>query len=264
MRAPAAACPSYGGALRTIGEDVSEMLDYAPAYGKVTIALPYAATRWPTLICYCSDGSLEIDNSAAERALHVAALGRKSHLSCGSDASGERAAATNSVIGTAKLNGLNLKANFHNVIGLIADRPTNRLNELLPWNCAAIVGGWSCRRCLMPVERADILLGEAGGDRRLPVLVHLHARGERMAGIGAAAALVGSSPRSWGTPGGLRRGGAGLRFIPTLVGNAWRASVPPLRWSVHPHARGERVIHIGLRNSGVGSSPRSWGTHRRR
>jgi transposase len=35
VHAPAAACPSCGGALRMIGEDVSEMLDYVPAHWKV-------------------------------------------------------------------------------------------------------------------------------------------------------------------------------------------------------------------------------------
>jgi len=53
-----------------------------------------------------ADGRIEMDNSAAERALRVVALGRKNFLFCGSDAGGERAAAIYSLLGTAKLNGL--------------------------------------------------------------------------------------------------------------------------------------------------------------
>ena len=53
---------------------------------------------------------LEIDNNAAERALRAVALGRKNYLFAGSDAGGERAAAIYSLIGTAKLNGLDPEA----------------------------------------------------------------------------------------------------------------------------------------------------------
>jgi hypothetical protein len=47
-----------------------------------------------------------MDNNAAERALRAVALGRKNYLFAGSDAGGERAAAMYSLIGSAKLNGL--------------------------------------------------------------------------------------------------------------------------------------------------------------
>jgi len=103
-------------------------------------AIRYAASRWPALTRYCDDGNLEIDNNAAERALRVVALGRKNYLFCGSDTGGERAAAIYSLIGTAKLNGLNPEAYLRDVIGRIADHPANRLDDLLPWNHAAIIG----------------------------------------------------------------------------------------------------------------------------
>ena len=56
------------------------------------------------------DGSIEIDNNAAERSLRAVALGRKNYLFAGSDAGGERAAAIYSLIGSAKLNGLDPEA----------------------------------------------------------------------------------------------------------------------------------------------------------
>ena len=40
-------------------------------------AIRYALSRWRALTRYLEDGTLEIDNKAAERALRVVALGRK-------------------------------------------------------------------------------------------------------------------------------------------------------------------------------------------
>jgi hypothetical protein len=69
-------------------------------------AIRYALSRWRALGRYLDDGAIEIDNSAAERALRVVALGRKNYLFAGSDAGGERAAAIYSLLGSAKLNDL--------------------------------------------------------------------------------------------------------------------------------------------------------------
>jgi transposase len=76
-------------------------------------------------------------NNPAERALRTVALGRKNYLFAGSDAGGERAAAIYSLIGTAKLNGLDPEAYLRNVLSRIADHPINHIEELLPWNVAA-------------------------------------------------------------------------------------------------------------------------------
>ncbi len=58
----------------------------------------------------------------------------KNFLFCGSNAGGERAASIYSLIGTAKINGLNPEAYLRNVIDRIADHPANRLDELPPRN----------------------------------------------------------------------------------------------------------------------------------
>ena len=97
-------------------------------------AVKYALGLWAALVRYCDDGRLEIDNNAAERALRVVALGRKNYLFAGSDTGGERAAAIYSLIGTAKLNGLDPEAYLREVLTRIADHPINHIDELLPWN----------------------------------------------------------------------------------------------------------------------------------
>lgn len=99
-------------------------------------AIRYALSRWRALTRYADDGRLEIDNNAAERALRVVAMGRKNYLFAGSDAGGERAAALYSLLGSAKLNGLDPELYLQHVLERVADHPINRIHELLPWNAS--------------------------------------------------------------------------------------------------------------------------------
>jgi hypothetical protein len=100
----------------------------------VTGAIHYALGIWTPLLRYCEDGALEIDNNAAERALRAVALGRKNYLFAGSNAGGERAAAMYTLLGSAKLNGLDPEAYLSHVLSRIASHPITRIGELLPWN----------------------------------------------------------------------------------------------------------------------------------
>jgi transposase len=100
----------------------------------VAMAIHYALERWRALTLFCDDGRVEMDNNAAERSLRAVALGRKNYLFAGSDAGGERAAAIYSLLGTAKLNGMDPEAYLTAVLQRIADHPVNRIAELLPWN----------------------------------------------------------------------------------------------------------------------------------
>ena len=99
-------------------------------------AIRYAISRWRALTRYTDDGLLEIDNSAAERALRAVALGRKNFLFAGSDHGGERAAAMYTLIGSAKLNGLDPELYLRTVLAQIADHPISHIQDLLPWNLA--------------------------------------------------------------------------------------------------------------------------------
>src|SRR5216684_63809 len=102
-----------------------------------TAAIRYALTLWPALTRYCDDGHLEIDNNTAERSLRAVTLGRNNYLFAGSDAGGERAAILYSLIGSAKLNGLDPESYLRDVLTRIADHPIRRIEELLPWNLTA-------------------------------------------------------------------------------------------------------------------------------
>ena len=103
----------------------------------ISEAIQYGLNHWQALVRYAQDGRIEIDNNAAERALRAVALGRKNFLFGGSDAGGERAAALYSLIGTAKLNGLDPEAYLRDVLARIAEHPINRIDDLLPWNLYA-------------------------------------------------------------------------------------------------------------------------------
>jgi len=118
----------FGNWLRATLEKLSRKSDMAAA-------IQYALNLWSALLRYCDDGIIEIDNSAAERALRGVAIGRRNYLFAGADSGGERAAAIYSLIGTAKLNGIDPEAWLHHVLANIADHPVNRVDDFLPWNC---------------------------------------------------------------------------------------------------------------------------------
>ncbi len=123
--------------LESLKQWLEETLGKLSRKSDTPIAVRYAFGRWEALVRYCHDGRLENDNNAAEHSLRAVVLGRKNYLFAGSDAGGERAAAIYSLIGTAKLNEMNLEFYLRNVLSRIAEHPINRVEELLAWNVAA-------------------------------------------------------------------------------------------------------------------------------
>ena len=97
-------------------------------------AMDYMLKRWDTFSRFLHDGRICLTNNAAERALRGVALGRRAWMFCGSDRGGDRAAATYSLIVTAKLNGTDPRAWLADVLRRINDHPASRLHELLPWS----------------------------------------------------------------------------------------------------------------------------------
>jgi len=100
----------------------------------VAKAMDYMLKRWPVFTRFLEDGCVCLTNNAAERALRGIALGRKSWLFAGSDRGGQRAAFMYGLIITARLNDIDPQAWLADVLARIAEHPSHRLPELLPWN----------------------------------------------------------------------------------------------------------------------------------
>jgi len=103
-------------------------------HAPVAKAMDYMLKRWPGFSRFLEDGRICLTNNAAERALRGIALGRKSWLFAGSDRGGDRAAVMYTLIVTAKMNDVDPQAWLADVLARIADHPSRRLDELLPWN----------------------------------------------------------------------------------------------------------------------------------
>jgi transposase len=127
--------------LESLKQWFEEILNKLSRKSDTALAIRYALGRWEALLRYCDDGRLEIDNNTAERALRVVALGRKNFLFAGSDGGGESAAAIYSLIGSAKLNGIEPEGYLRNVLSRIAEHPVNHIDQLLPWNIAPELTG---------------------------------------------------------------------------------------------------------------------------
>jgi transposase len=97
-------------------------------------ACRYMLRRWDAFSLFLDDGRICLTNNAAERALRCVPLGRKAWLFCGSDRGGQRAAVLYTLIQTTRLNEVDPQAWLADVLARIADHPSSRLGELLPWN----------------------------------------------------------------------------------------------------------------------------------
>lgn len=96
--------------------------------------MDYMLKRWNAFARLLGDGRICLTNNAAERALRGIALGRRSWLFAGSDRGGRRAAIMYSLIVTAKMNDVDPHAWLADVLARIAEHPSHRTDEFLPWN----------------------------------------------------------------------------------------------------------------------------------
>ena len=100
-------------------------------------AMTYALNQWEALLRYTQDGSLSIDNNAAERAMRMVVLGRNNYLFFGSDNGGKSAAVIYSLVATCKLHGIDPFTYLRNVLERLPAHPIQQLHELLPKNWKA-------------------------------------------------------------------------------------------------------------------------------
>jgi len=95
-------------------------------------AIDYSLNRWAALTRYLSDGHLPADNNWIENRIRPVALGRNNWLFAGSLRAGQRAAAIMSLIGSAKMNGLDPYVYLRDVLERLPTQPARRVAELLP------------------------------------------------------------------------------------------------------------------------------------
>lgn len=116
---------------------MSETMAQVSAKSPMALAIGYSLSNWTALTNFVGDGRIDARNNTAERALRGVAIGRKNYLHVGSDVGGQTAAVMYTLLGTAKLNGINPQRYLRHVLERIADHPSNRIDELLPWVVAA-------------------------------------------------------------------------------------------------------------------------------
>jgi len=112
-----------------------ETKPHAQANGLLDKAIQYTLNQWDALTYYVKDGTVAIDNNAAERQIRPFAIGRKNWLFMGSPEGAKAAAGLYSLIETAKLNDVNPEAYLKFLLEHKID-PKNEdlLKKLMPWN----------------------------------------------------------------------------------------------------------------------------------
>ena len=116
---------------------MTDTLTQVSAKSPMAQAIGYTLGNWTALTRFVGDGRIDAHNNAAERALRGVAIGRKNYLHVGSDAGGHTAAVMYTLLGTAKLNGINPQRYLRHVLEHLPEHPSNRIDELLPWAVAA-------------------------------------------------------------------------------------------------------------------------------
>lgn len=96
-------------------------------------ALDHALKRWPALIRYIDAGTFPIDNNPVENSIRPIAIGKKNWLFAGSERAGRRAAAIQSLVATAKLNGLDPMRWLTETLEKLPTCPNSQIDSLLPF-----------------------------------------------------------------------------------------------------------------------------------
>jgi len=100
--------------------------------GGTAKAIDYSLKRWPALYRYASEGALPIDNNPVENAIRPICLGKKNWLFVGSERAGKRAAAIQSLLATAELNGLDPAAWLRSTLEKLPTCLHSQIDTLLP------------------------------------------------------------------------------------------------------------------------------------
>ena len=94
-------------------------------------AIDYTLKRWVALSRYAVTGHLAIDNNPVEKVIRPIAIGKKNWLFTGSERAGQQAAVIQTLLGTAKLNGIDPAGWLKDTLEKLPTWPYSRLDELL-------------------------------------------------------------------------------------------------------------------------------------
>jgi transposase len=100
--------------------------------GALARAIDYSLKRWPAIMRYAASGILPIDNNPVENAIRPIALGKKNWLFAGSERAGIRAASIQTLLATAKANGIEPFAWLKETLEKLPTCPNSQIDELLP------------------------------------------------------------------------------------------------------------------------------------
>lgn len=100
-------------------------------------ALEYSRKLLPSFRTFLTDGSLEIDNNGAERAIKPFVIGRKNWLMCNTPKGAKSSATIYSVVETAKANGLAVEKyliHLMDVLSNLENKSKDALIKHMPWS----------------------------------------------------------------------------------------------------------------------------------
>ncbi|MDQ1316303.1 MAG: transposase [Pseudomonadota bacterium] len=106
--------------------------------GGTAKAIDYSLKRWVAFSRYATDGRLPIDNNPVENTIRPIAIGKKNWLFAGSERAGKRAAAIQSLLATAKLNGLDPAAWLRDTLEKLPTCRNSEIDSLLPLSTEAL------------------------------------------------------------------------------------------------------------------------------
>ena len=99
---------------------------------KLGDAVSYTLNQWEPLTRFLDDARVPVDNNASERALRIAALGRKNFLFVGHQEAGEHLAGLYSLVSTCDAHDVDPVVYLRDVLLRLGTHPASRIDELLP------------------------------------------------------------------------------------------------------------------------------------
>jgi transposase len=103
-----------------------------PPKSPLGAAIQYTLNQWEPLTRFLEDARVPVDNNASERALRIAALGRKNFLFVGHQEAGEHLAGLYSLVSTCDAHDVDPVAYLRDVLLRLGTHPASRIDELLP------------------------------------------------------------------------------------------------------------------------------------